>query len=85
MLSAILSFIGGGAISLIGLLLALLPTVDVSTLPIAIPEGVSGVLGMANVFIPFADLITIITIWAGLILAVNVFYIVKSIFDSVSK
>lgn len=85
MLSTILSFIGGGALSLVGLLLGLLPTVNISSLPIAMPTEVTGVLGMLNVFIPFGDLITIITYWATLVLALNVFYIVKSIFDKVSK
>lgn len=85
MVSAILGFITGGAASLIGLLLALLPTVDISSLPIAVPSEVSGVLGMLNVFIPFADLITIITWWAILLLMFNAFLIVRSVVSNVTK
>lgn len=85
MISAILGFITGGAASLIGLLLALLPTVDISALPIAIPGEVSSILGMINVFIPVVDLIAIITWWALLILLLNVFIIVRSVVSNVTK
>lgn len=84
-ISAILTFLTGGAASLIGLLLSLLPTIDVQSLPIAMPSEVSGVLGMLNVFIPFADLVTIITWWALIILLFNVFTIVRSAVMKVTK
>lgn len=85
MLSAILGFLGNGAGSLFGLLLALLPSIDVGSLPIALPEPVTAVMGFANVFIPFADLVSIISWWALLVLALNVFMIVSKVFSSVSK
>lgn len=84
MISTILSFITGGAASLIGLLLALLPTVDIQSLPIAIPSEVSNLLGMMNVFIPFGDLIAIITWWAVFILIFNAFIIVRSVVGKVT-
>lgn len=85
MISTILGFITGGAASLIGLLLALLPTVDIQSLPIAMPSEVSYVLSMLNVFIPFGDLVSIITWWALLILLLNVFMIVRSVVSNVTK
>lgn len=85
MISAILGFITGGAASLIGLLLALLPTVDIQSLPIAMPSEVSNVLSMMNVFIPFGDLVSIITWWALLILLLNVFMIVRSVVSNMTK
>lgn len=85
MISAILTFLTGGAASLIGLLLSLLPTIDIQSLPIAMPSEVSGVLGMLNVFIPFGDLVTIITWWALIILLFNVFTIVRSVVLKVTK
>lgn len=85
MLSSILGFISTGALSLLGILLSLLPTVDISSLPLGIPSEVSNVLGMVNVFIPISDLIAIISWWALLIIVLNVFYIVKSVFESVKS
>lgn len=85
MLSAILGFITSGAGVLIGLLLTLLPTIDLNSLPIMAPPEVTAVLSFVNVFIPTPDLISILTWWAGLILAVNIFFIVKSVFNKVSK
>lgn len=85
MISAIITFLTGGAASIIGLLLSLLPTVDISSLPIAIPTEVSGVLGMVNVFVPFGDLIAIITWWALFILLFNAFIIVRSVIANVTK
>lgn len=85
MVSSILSFITGGAAMLIGILLSLLPSVNLSSLPILLPSQVTSVLGMVNVFIPFADLVTIITWWIALVLAYNVFMIVRSVVSSVTK
>lgn len=85
MISAILDFITGGAASLLGLLMSLLPSVDVSSLPIAVPSQVSGVLGFLNVFIPVGDLLTILTWWAALVVFFNAFKIVSSVVRSVTK
>lgn len=85
MISAVVSFIGTGFLSLFGLVLALLPSVSVEDLPVLVPEGVSQALGFLNVFIPFADLVSIVTWWAALVLALNVFYIAYSVINRISK
>lgn len=85
MISGIISFLTGGALNLLILLLGLLPTVDVSALPIAVPEPVSAALGALNWFVPIGDLIAILNWWIALIIAANVFLFVKRLLDSVRK
>lgn len=85
MLSAILGFLTNGAGAIIGLLLSLLPTVDIESLPIIAPPEVSAALSFANVFIPFGDLAAIIGWWALLIIAVNIFFIVQSVFGKFTR
>lgn len=72
MISAILGTLLGSAVQLVLLVLGLLPTIDVSALPVAVPESVRGVLSTLNWFIPFGDLVFIVTVWTAALLAVNV-------------
>ena len=72
MISAILGTLLGSAVQLVLLVLGLLPTIDVSALPVAVPESVRGVLSTLYWFIPFGDLVFIVTVWTAALLAVNV-------------
>lgn len=85
MIAGILDFIFGGALSLVLLLLGLLPTVDLSQLPLEMPQGVQDALGALNWLVPIGDLITILSWWVGLLLAVNVFLVVSHIIGMVKK
>ena len=85
MIAGILDFIFGGALSLVLLLLGLLPTVDLSQLPLEMPKGVQDALGALNWLVPIGDLITILSWWVGLLLAVNVFLVVSHIIGMVKK
>ena len=76
MISALLDTVLGSALNLLLLVIGLLPAVDVSALPIAVPESVQDVLSALNWFVPIGDLITILTVWIGLFVAVNVAMIV---------
>ena len=76
MISALLDTVLGSALNLLLLVIGLLPAVDVSALPIAVPESVQDVLSALNWFVPIGDLITILTVWIGLLVAVNVAMIV---------
>lgn len=75
-ISALLDTVLGSALNLLLLVIGLLPAVDVSALPIAVPESVRSVLSALNWFVPIGDLITILTVWIGLLVAVNVAMIV---------
>lgn len=79
MITWIVDFVTGGALQLVLLLLSLLPAVDISSLPLAMPQGVAAALGALNWFVPVGDLITILTAWAGLVLAVNVAMVVQRV------
>lgn len=83
MITGLIEFVMGGALQLVLLLLALLPAVDLSALPLAMPQGVADVLGALNWFVPVGDLITILTAWVGLVLAVNVAMVVQRVVSSV--
>lgn len=85
MLSAVIDTLLGGGLQILLLLLGLFPAVDVASLPLAVPEIVRDVLGNLNWFIPISDLITILTVWIGLLLAVNVAIFVISIVNQVKK
>lgn len=82
MLGSLLDFVTGAGLQLVLLLLGLLPTVDVASLPIAPPAEVSSVLGMLNMFVPIGDLISILTVWIGVILAVNVALVIANLVNS---
>lgn len=85
MIADLLGFVTGGALSLLLLLLGLLPTVSIADLPILLPEPVRDALGALNWVVPIGDLVTILTWWIALLLAVNVFLFVKRLLDSVKK
>lgn len=82
MLGTLLDFVTGAGLQLALLLLGLLPTVDVTALPIAPPSEVVAVLGMLNMFVPVGDLLAILTVWIGLVLAVNVAFAVANLVNS---
>lgn len=77
-ISALLDTVLGSALNLLLLVIGLLPAVDVSSLPIAAPESVRSVLSALNWFVPIGDLITILTVWIGLLIAANVAMIIWS-------
>ncbi|MEE0706000.1 MAG: hypothetical protein UCH28_06400 [Adlercreutzia sp.] len=85
MLSAVIDTLLGGGLQILLLLLGLFPAVDVASLPLAVPETVRNVLGNLNWFIPIGDLMSILTVWIGLLLAVNVAIFVISIVNQVKK
>lgn len=78
MISALVDTVLGSALNILLLVIGLLPAVDVSALPIAVPESVQGVLSTLNWFVPIGDLITILTVWIGLLIAANVAMIIWS-------
>lgn len=82
MLGTLLDFVTGAGLQLALLLLGLLPTVDVAALPIAPPSEVVAVFGMLNMFVPVGDLLAILTVWIGLVLAVNVALAVANLVNS---
>ena len=77
-ISALVDTVLGSALNILLLVIGLLPAVDVSALPIAVPESVQGVLSALNWFAPIGDLITILTVWIGLLIAANVAMIIWS-------
>lgn len=83
MITGLVDIVMGGGLQLVLLLLGLLPAVDLSSLPLAVPEGVAAALGTLNWFIPVADLITILSVWVGLVLAVNVAMVVQRVIATV--
>lgn len=85
MISAILGTLLGSAVQLVLLVLGLLPTVDVSSLPVAVPESVRGVLSTLNWFIPFGDLVFILTVWIAAVLAVNVALAVAQVVQMMAR
>lgn len=76
MITEFLDLLLGSGLQLVLLLLGLFPTIDVSSLPLAVPESVANVLSALNWFVPIGDLITILTVWIVAIIAVNVALIV---------
>lgn len=83
MITGLIDFIMGGALQFVLLLLGLLPSVDVASLPLSMPEGVSDALSALNWFVPIGDLLTILSVWIGLVLAVNVAMIVQRLISTV--
>lgn len=82
MVGTLLDFVMGAGLQLALLLLGLLPTVDVASLPIAPPPEVVSVLGMVNLFVPIGDLLSILAVWVGLMLSVNVALVISGIVNS---
>ncbi len=85
MIASVLDFITGGALRLVLLLVGLLPTVSLDDLPLEMPEAVRDALGALNWFVPLGDMITMLTWWIGLLLAVNAVLLVSRILDIVRK
>lgn len=85
MLSAVFDTVIGSALKIILMVLALLPTIDIASLPISAPEPVQDALGALNWFVPIGDLVTILTVWIGAILAVNVAMIIYQALSSVRR
>lgn len=85
MISAIVGTLLGSAVQLVLLVLGLLPTIDVSALPVAVPDSARGVLSTLNWFVPFGDLVGILTVWIGLVLALNVALAVAQVVSIVSR
>ena len=85
MLSALVDSLLSGGMHVLVLLLGLLPSIDVSSLPLAVPDAVSNALGNLNWFIPIGDLLSILSVWIGLLLAVNIAIFVMGIVSSVKK
>ncbi|MCI8469635.1 MAG: hypothetical protein HFJ75_09205 [Eggerthellaceae bacterium] len=83
MITQIIDFLTGAGLQLVLLLLGLLPTIDVASLPLAVPQPVADALGALNWLIPVGDLITILTVWVGAIIAVNVALVVMDFINSV--
>lgn len=83
MITGLVDLITGGALSLALLFLGLLPAVDFSALPLGMPPEVASLMGALNWFVPVGDLIDILTVWIGLVLAVNVAMAVRRVVESV--
>ena len=85
MVSSVLGTLIGGILALFMLVLGLLPTIDVSTLPIALPEPVSRSLSAINWFIPVDTLLTVLTVWIGLLIVLNAVLLIMHVVQSVTK
>ena len=83
MITSILEFLTGSGLSLLLLLLGLLPSIDVAALPLAVPDQVAAALGALNWLVPVGDLITILTVWVGAVLALNVALVVIGFVNSI--
>ncbi len=85
MIAAVLDFVTGGALQLVLLLLGLLPTVSIADLDIAMPQPVMDAVGALNWFVPIGDMLSILSWWIGLLVAVNAAILVSRILDMVRK
>lgn len=85
MVASALSTLVGSIASLFLLALGLLPTIDVSALPIALPAPVSQALAALNWFVPVGTLVSIMMLWIGLLIAYNAFLMVSHIVQSLTK
>lgn len=85
MVAGIVSSLLGGLLSLFILALGLLPTIDVSALPVALPEPVSRALSALNWFVPVDTLISVLTLWIALLLVLNAVLLIVHVVQSVTK
>lgn len=85
MIASILDFVTGGALQLVLLVLGLLPTVSLQDLPLQMPQSVTDAMGALNWFVPVGDMISIVSWWVGIILAVNAALLVVRILEMVRK
>lgn len=82
MVSGLIDFVLGAGLQLVLLLLGLLPTIDVASLPIQPPDLVSDALGALNMFVPIGDMITILTVWVAAVLVLNAVLAISSLISS---
>jgi hypothetical protein len=82
MVSSLLDFVLGAGLQLVLLLLGLLPAIDIASLPIQPPQLVSDALGALNFFVPIGDMLTILTVWIGLVLVLNVVLAISNLISS---
>lgn len=82
MVSSLLDFVLGAGLQLVLLLLGLLPAIDIASLPIQPPQLVSDALGALNFFVPIGDMLTILTVWIGLVLVLNVVLAISGFISS---
>lgn len=82
MVSGLIDFVLGAGLQLVLLLLGLLPTIDIASLPIQPPNLVSDALGALNMFVPIGDMITILTVWVAAVLVLNVVLAISSLISS---
>lgn len=82
MVSSLLDFVLGAGLQLVLLLLGLLPAIDIASLPIYPPQLVSDALGALNFFVPIGDMLTILTVWIGLVLVLNVVLAISGLISS---
>lgn len=82
MVSSLLDFVLGAGLQLVLLLLGLLPSIDIASLPIQPPQFVSDALGALNFFVPIGDMLTILTVWIGLVLVLNVVLAISNLISS---
>lgn len=85
MVASALSGLLTGLLSLFGLLLGLLPTIDVSALPVAIPAPIAQSLAALNWFVPVGTLLSVLTLWIALLLAFNAFLLVAHVLQAVTR
>lgn len=78
MISALLDTVLGSALNLLLLVIGCSPPWTRPPSPSAVPDSVRGVLSALNWFVPIGDLITILTVWIGLLIAANVAMIIWS-------
>lgn len=82
MVSSLLDFVLGAGLQLVLLLLGLLPAIDIASLPIQPPHLVFDALGALNFFVPIGDMLTILTVWIGLVLVLNVVLAISNLISS---
>lgn len=82
MVSSLLDFVLGAGLQLVLLLLGLLPAIDIASLSIQPPQLVSDALGALNFFVPIGDMLTILTVWIGLVLVLNVVLAISNLISS---
>lgn len=82
MVSSLLDFVLGAGLQLVLLLLGLLPAIDIASLPIQPPQLVSDALAALNFFVPIGDMLTILTVWIGLVLVLNVVLAISNLISS---
>ena len=83
MITGLIDLIMGAGLQLVLLLLGLFPSIDVASLPLGMPQAARDALSTLNWFVPIGDLVAILTVWSGLVLAVNVALIVQRLVTSV--